>query len=101
MADPAALDGGMQLALLWGLSKAGRVFLPIRIGAFIPHGVAPEGEALRCAFHSKLVGGSRTESDLTFATLDGRVVAEMQGVEMYSIDVGESDGGPGDTEAAD
>ncbi|MAO55015.1 MAG: beta-ketoacyl synthase, partial [Rhodospirillaceae bacterium] len=101
MADPAALDGGMQLALLWGLSKAGRVFLPIRIGAFIPHGVAPEGEALRCAFHSKLVGGSRTESDLTFTTLDGRVVAEMQGVEMYSIDVGQGDGGPGDTEAAD
>ena len=96
MADPAALDGGMQLALLWGLSKAGRVFLPIRIGAFIPHGAPPEGEALRCAFHSKLVGGSRTESDLTFATLDGRVVAEMRGVEMYSIE-----SGPGDTEAAD
>lgn len=93
LADPAALDGGMQLALLWGLNKAGRVFLPIRIGAFIPHGQAPEGEALRCAFQTRLVGASRTESDLNITTLDGRLVSEMQGVEMYSIDGGRGNGG--------
>jgi hypothetical protein len=66
------------------------VFLPTRIGAFVPHGPLPTEEPLRCRFQSRLVGRSRTESDLTFSTLDGRVVAEMRGVEMYPVDLGTS-----------
>jgi hypothetical protein len=86
LTDPAALDGGMQLALLWGLDRAEQVFLPIRIGAFIQHEPLPAEEIFRCEFRSRLVGTSRMETDFTFSTLDGRVVAELQGVELYPID---------------
>ncbi|MFT5171840.1 MAG: malonyl CoA-acyl carrier protein transacylase [Gammaproteobacteria bacterium] len=86
LTDPATLDGGMQLALLWGLRKADRVFLPVRIGAFIAHGPAPADGLLRCTFQSRLIDNLRTENDLTFVTLDGRVVAELKGIEMYPID---------------
>ena len=90
LTDPAALDGGLQLTALWSLNRSDRVFLPIRIGAFIPHGPLPAENLLRCEFRSRLIGTSRTENDLIFSTLDGRVVAELQGVEMYPI--GSSDG---------
>ncbi|MEM7024021.1 MAG: SDR family oxidoreductase, partial [Pseudomonadota bacterium] len=87
LTDPAAIDGAMQLALLWGLKETSRVFLPMRIGSFIPRGPLPTDQRLRCQFRSRLVGQSRTENDFVFMTLEGGVVAEMRGVEMYPADL--------------
>ena len=48
LTDPAALDGGLQLALLWGLHHKNRKSLPTRFEAFVPLGRARRsGSSLR------------------------------------------------------
>jgi len=83
--NPATIDGGMQLVLLWGLHEAGQTFIPISLGSFVVYGPLPVDEQLRCQFTSKLVNHSRLVSDLVFTSLEGNVVAEIQGLDMYPI----------------
>jgi acyl transferase domain-containing protein/acyl carrier protein/NADP-dependent 3-hydroxy acid dehydrogenase YdfG len=84
--DPAALDGGLQLGQLWGMAQADRLFLPLHVGAFIMHvGGALDGP-LRCVLNARMSGNAHIRNDLTFTTLDGRLVAELQQVEMYGVE---------------
>lgn len=83
--DPAALDGGLQLAILWGEQMLGKSSLPTRVGAFHRYrdGLLPS--PLHCALRGRVVGGSRTVSDITFSTAEGDVVAELRGVGLHAL----------------
>ncbi len=80
--DPGMLDGGLQLARLWGFLKLGQATLPMRIAAIrIIHdsGAAP----VECRV-SASAGANRTLCDIAFFSLEKELLALMTGVEMYA-----------------
>ena len=87
--DPAALDGGLQLAILWGIRVLGKRTLPTHVGCFVPHRPGPARGRLRCSLRPREIGGYRTVSDLAFADEDGSLVAELREVEMHAVPGGE------------
>jgi acyl transferase domain-containing protein/NADP-dependent 3-hydroxy acid dehydrogenase YdfG len=84
VSDPAALDGGLQLALLWARAKKGMSVLPQRIAAFVAHAPAPEHAPLRCLFRATPQGERRIDVDFAFGLEDGTLIAELRGVEFYA-----------------
>jgi hypothetical protein len=84
--DPAALDGGLQLACAWGVHRTGQHFLPTRIARVRWIGSAPASGPLRCELTSRMVGRDKMVSALAFTTVDGRLVAVLDGLEMFTTD---------------
>jgi hypothetical protein len=80
--DPAALDGGLQLALLWAQHCLGGHSLPTSIGSYERFVVAPSGP-LHCTLSGQVDGASRALSDITFRDAEGRVVAKLRDVETH------------------
>ncbi|MEB3197743.1 MAG: SDR family NAD(P)-dependent oxidoreductase [Candidatus Sericytochromatia bacterium] len=83
--DVAALDGGLQLARLWGYHMAKRPSLPTSIAEFRRYVPGPTEGPLRVELRGRSVTKHRTLSDIRFATLDGSLVADMRGVEMHFL----------------
>ena len=81
--DPAALDGGLQLAVLWDREMLDGAFLPTGIGAYVPHQRANADGPLRCIVSGKTVGKDRSITDILFTDADGLPVAELRGVETH------------------
>jgi hypothetical protein len=89
--DQVLLDGGLQLAGLWGCYAlgdrvaSGQLAIPTQIGAYIQYerGLAPGPTT--CRLRVTAAKGSRSVSDIQFVARDGRVWAEMLGVEMHCI----------------
>ena len=83
--DPALLDGGLQLALLWGHERLGQRTLPTRIGelrVFRPGFIdGPVRTVLRAGAHDPL----HTRSTVSWVDEKGRTIAVMDGVEMHVI----------------
>jgi hypothetical protein len=83
--DPALLDGGLQLALLWGRERLGQRTLPTRIRQlriYQPGLVdGPVKVVLRPEAHDPL----HTRSTLSWIDDAGRTIATMEGVEMHVI----------------
>jgi NAD(P)-dependent dehydrogenase (short-subunit alcohol dehydrogenase family) len=80
--DPAALDGGLQLALLWAQHRLGGHSLPTGLSSYQRYAVKPAGP-LSCTLTGRVDGDSRAVSDITFRDADDRVVAVLQGVETH------------------
>jgi NAD(P)-dependent dehydrogenase (short-subunit alcohol dehydrogenase family) len=82
LADPAALDGGMQLALLWAFYHKQRKSLPTRLEAFVPYG-EPRTSRLECDLRVRQAGRYDIVADLLFReAYGGRPVAELRGLTM-------------------
>jgi len=81
-ADPAAIDGCLQLALLWGQEKMGAMTLPGRIGSCRIFRQARPGETYTCRMWSRAVDDFRSEHDIDLM-LDGELAIALSGVEMY------------------
>jgi acyl transferase domain-containing protein/NAD(P)-dependent dehydrogenase (short-subunit alcohol dehydrogenase family) len=80
--DPGMLDGGLQLARLWGYLKLGQPTLPMRIGAIrILRDAGATPVACRV---SASAGTNRTVCDISFFSLENELLALMTGVEMYA-----------------
>ena len=79
--DPAALDGGLQLALLWGHHHKHRKSLPTRFDAFTQLG-EPGRKVRRCELRVRQSGRHETVNDLLFTDAGGVPVAEFRGVTM-------------------
>ena len=80
--DPGMLDGGLQLARLWGFLKLGQATLPMRIAGIrilAEAGAAP----VECRV-SASAGVNRTVCDIAFFSLEKEMLALMTGVEMYA-----------------
>jgi NAD(P)-dependent dehydrogenase (short-subunit alcohol dehydrogenase family) len=80
--DPGMLDGGLQLARLWGFLKLGQATLPMRIAGIRILRDAGAGP-VECRV-SASAGANRTLCDIAFFSLEKELLALMTGVEMYA-----------------
>jgi acyl transferase domain-containing protein/acyl carrier protein/NADP-dependent 3-hydroxy acid dehydrogenase YdfG len=83
--DPAAIDGGLQLGLLWAHGDKRPLMLPQKITRFTQMGTRAAGEPLRCRMAARPVSDKRVDFDLVFETLGGAVVAVLTGAEFYAV----------------
>jgi NAD(P)-dependent dehydrogenase (short-subunit alcohol dehydrogenase family) len=82
LTDPAALDGGLQLTLLWALHHTGHKSLPTRVGAFIPYRAAAPAGPLHCELRVRESTRHYVVANLLFLDRERRPVAEMRDVSM-------------------
>ncbi|MEZ4437471.1 MAG: SDR family oxidoreductase [Polyangiaceae bacterium] len=81
--DPAALDGGLQLAVLWAQHRLGGKGLPTALGALRLHQPGALTGPLTCTVVGRVDGSHRAVSDITFRSPSGRLVARLEGVETH------------------
>ncbi len=88
--DPVALDGGLQLALLWAERVLGGASLPTSIAKVHLSDALPANGALRASLIGRQAEGSRSVSDVVFENADGEVVAQLEGVVTHLLPSGSS-----------
>lgn len=88
--DPAAIDGALQLAMLFGLRAGGGPRLPLRIERMVFHHNA-DGE-LRCELTQRSRSQERLLCDLSLASATGQRVADLIGVELFTVPSGSTAG---------
>ncbi|MFJ3801178.1 SDR family oxidoreductase [Streptomyces sp. NPDC090088] len=80
--DPAVIDGGLQLAVLWAESALGGATLPMSADAFRPHRTGPATGPVRCLVRKVDVRDDSARCDLGLLDEDGTVRAELLGVTL-------------------
>ena len=83
--DIAALDGGLQLAILWGIHNFNQKSLPTKIGACYTYHDAPITGPIDCVLSGKSIQNGRTVSDISFFDQKGRLAAKLCDVEMHML----------------
>ena len=84
-ADSGMLDGGLQLARLWGYHSLGKPTLPARIGQIRAGSQDPGSTPVTCLVAGRTAGGTKIVCDVEFRSAAGQVVASMSEVEMYAV----------------
>ncbi|WP_437968849.1 SDR family NAD(P)-dependent oxidoreductase [Sorangium sp. So ce260] len=79
--DPAALDGGLQLATLWTQHVLGGAALPMSVGALHTFAEGPSDGPLRAVVRGQIVARDRTRADIAFVDDQGTLVAELRDVQ--------------------
>ncbi len=79
--DVAAIDGALQLALLWARRELGGAVLPMGVRELRIDGSPPDGP-VRCVAHCVSQGRSAARADLSLCDADGRRFATLRGVEL-------------------
>ncbi|WP_438018323.1 SDR family NAD(P)-dependent oxidoreductase [Sorangium sp. So ce315] len=79
--DPAALDGGLQLATLWTQHVLGGAALPMSVGALHTFAEGPSDGPLRAVVRGQIVARDRTKADIAFVDPEGTLVAELRDVQ--------------------
>jgi acyl carrier protein len=79
--DAAAMDGGLQLALLWSQHVLGGAVLPMAMGEYRSYHDGLSDGPLQGVVYGRKIHDARTVCDIAFSDADGRVVAELIGVE--------------------
>ncbi|MEM6296167.1 MAG: SDR family oxidoreductase, partial [Myxococcota bacterium] len=82
--DPLAVDGGLQLALLWSQRMLGGSSLPTAIGEVRTY-ATPTAGPLHCTLTGRRAEGSKAVADVVFRDPSGAVVAELHGVETHQL----------------
>ena len=83
--DAAALDGGLQLAILQGVRLLGHTSLPTSVESLRLYRFESVEGALRCQLKLRESSAHHTLSDLTFTDSRGVKLAELLGVEMHVV----------------
>jgi hypothetical protein len=83
--DVAALDGGLQLAILWGEHFFEKTSLPTAIGAYYRYQTGPIAGPIYCQLEGKLLENDRTISDISFYNHDGLLAAKLVDVQMHML----------------
>ena len=83
--DPAAMDGALQISLLWGLDLIGKQTLPMRVARFTPFTGAPSTEPLVCKVRRKKHNKRQIVADVLIFTESGELQCELNGVEMFAV----------------
>jgi acyl transferase domain-containing protein len=81
LTDPAALDGGLQLAVLWFKNQLGGASLPLSIGTYTSYGSGLLEGPIDAVLHSETRDKNRAVATIVFSQ-GGTVVAELEGVEI-------------------
>lgn len=79
--DPAALDGGLQLAAWWTHRVLGGASLPMALGELRLYRQGLVDGPLRCLVHARQVHAARSVCDISFIDPEGALIAQMLGVE--------------------
>lgn len=82
--DVAAMDGGLQLALLWAKRMLGGSSLPTAVGRYQGTGELPAGP-IKAVLKGRVVGQSKTVSDIVFTSPEGHAIARLEGVETHLL----------------
>ena len=82
--DVAALDGGLQMVVLWTQLMTKKAALPTSISSFRSFG-PPQGGALSVVLSARRTGAQNTVTDVAFIDGTGRIVAELCGVEAHAL----------------
>jgi NADP-dependent 3-hydroxy acid dehydrogenase YdfG/acyl carrier protein len=80
--DPAAVDGGLQLALLWGEHVLGGASLPMGVAEYRAYQAGLYEGPTRCVLRARNVWADSAECDIAFLAQDGAVRAELLGVSL-------------------
>ncbi|MEM9195036.1 MAG: SDR family oxidoreductase, partial [Myxococcota bacterium] len=83
--DPALVDGGLQLALLWTCHQAGGGALPTSVGSFRVFRRGLVDGAVRAVLEGVELLPERSVSHVAFLDPNGALVAELRGVEMHVL----------------
>ncbi len=81
--DPAAMDGALQLAVLWAREKLGGAMLPSRVGHVRRYQAGLARTALRGVVTGREVQPTRVLSDVALVDAEGRLFVELSGVETH------------------
>jgi hypothetical protein len=81
--DPALLDGGLQLAVLWTKHALGGASLPTSIGAYVPHRASGDARGpIRAVASGRAKNRDQAVFDVVFADESGAPVARLESVEV-------------------
>ena len=98
--DPALLDGGLQVAVLWAQRKLGVASLPTTIARLHIYRPGPAAGIVRCVLAGREASHERAVSDAVFLASDGSVVAELRGIEVHALPRDERSAGPAEATAS-
>lgn len=79
--DPAALDGGLQLAAWWTHRVLGGASLPMALGELRLYRQGLFDGPVRCVVHARQVHSARSVCDISFIDSTGGLLAQMLDVE--------------------
>ncbi|MFJ6850971.1 SDR family oxidoreductase [Streptomyces sp. NPDC091271] len=80
--DPAAVDGALQLALLWGEGVLGAATLPMALAECRVHRRGPSDGTVRCVVRGRKAHDTGARCDAALIDADGSVRLELIGVEL-------------------
>ncbi|MBX3271842.1 MAG: SDR family oxidoreductase [Sandaracinaceae bacterium] len=83
--DPALVDGGLQLALLWTCHADGGAALPTAVKSFRRYRAGLLDGAARAVLVGHQRAADRSLSDVVFFDASGEPVAELRGVAMHVL----------------
>jgi NAD(P)-dependent dehydrogenase (short-subunit alcohol dehydrogenase family) len=83
--DVAALDAGLQLAVLFGNRMLGGPNLPTGIDRIRTFGDAPSAGLLNATAYRRTLGPSSMTTDIVFTDDSGQCVAELLGVHNHAL----------------
>jgi hypothetical protein len=83
--DVAALDGGLQMAVLYGQRMLGGPNLPTSIGELRTYGQAPVPGPITVAAYRRQVGAAATTTDILFSDASGRRLVDLIGVQNHAL----------------
>jgi hypothetical protein len=81
--DPALVDGGLQLACVWGRHVLGGVPLPTSVGAFDLYHSGPLDSPVRCVLRGRRAGQRKVIVDLAYVANTGALLGSMRDLEMH------------------
>ncbi|MFD6194266.1 SDR family oxidoreductase [Streptomyces sp. NPDC060275] len=80
--DPAAVDGALQLALVWADHALGSASLPMAVAECRVHRRGPAEDTLRCVVRARKVHDTGARCDVALFDPDGTLRVELLGVEL-------------------
>ncbi|MFB7456883.1 SDR family NAD(P)-dependent oxidoreductase [Streptomyces sp. NPDC056188] len=80
--DPAAVDGALQLALVWAQEALGAATLPMAVAECRVHRRGPVEGTVRCVLRGRKVHSTGARCDAALIDADGAVRLELLGVEL-------------------
>ena len=83
--DVAALDGGLQAAVIYGQRMLGGPNLPTSIGEVRSFARPTASGSIRVTAHSRKVGKAATSTDIVFSDAGGRRLAELIDVQNHAF----------------
>ena len=82
--DAAAIDGALQLAILWGIQQTGKKSLPTRIGTYLSYSDQLTDGPVRCELQGS-IGNDKSVSDIALFDQNGQLLAEPKGVRAWDL----------------